>query len=67
MILLSKGYKVVDIWRDRDIDRFWLHVEKEEIHSPASLHERNQLLYEFARSHALDSYDGMEVGAIPEK
>jgi hypothetical protein len=34
------------------------------VHTPDSLHERNQSLYRFADEHGLDAYDGMDVGAI---
>ena len=47
-----------------DPDLWWLHVEKTEVHTPDSLHERNQALYRFAEEHGLDGYDGMDVGAI---
>ncbi|TAG46843.1 MAG: ribonuclease E inhibitor RraB [Betaproteobacteria bacterium] len=43
---------------------YFLHVEKEEIHSPTSLFERNSQFYALADLHALDSYDGMDVGPI---
>ncbi len=45
---------------------YFLHVEKEEIHTPASLHERNAQFYALADLHNLDSYDGMDVGPLPE-
>ena len=48
----------------KDPDLWWLHVEKTEVHTPDSLHERNQALYRFAEEHGLDAYDGMDVGAI---
>lgn len=43
---------------------FILHVEKEEAHSPESLHERNAQLDALAALHGLDSYDGMDVGPL---
>ncbi len=46
---------------------YFLHVEKEEIHSPASLFERNSQFYALADLHALDSYDGMDVGPIQQR
>jgi hypothetical protein len=62
------GYRFVKLFMP-DLDKgrdpyFFLHVEKEEVHSPATLHARNAELYAFARLHGLDSYDGMDVGPI---
>ena len=73
-VLENQGYRAVDIHAaelDEDADEdeqddeyFILHVEKEEIHSPNSLHERNAQLHALAESHGVDSYDGMDVGPI---
>lgn len=67
-ILEAQGYRYVDLYVP-DLDEgekeyFFLHVEKEEAHSPQSLFERNQQLYAFADLHSLGSYDGMDVGPI---
>lgn len=51
---------------DADPDLLFLQVEREEIHTVKSLHERNSQLYEFAASFGLESYDGMEVGPLEE-
>ena len=63
-----QGYRVVDIFVPEldagEQDYFFLHVEKEEVHSPSSLHERNGQLYAFAESRNLSTYDGMDVGPI---
>jgi hypothetical protein len=68
--LEAGGYRLVEIFvPDPDEgaeEYFFLHVEKEEIHSPASLHARNSELYAFAERHELDSYDGMDVGPIQD-
>jgi hypothetical protein len=66
--LERQGYRFVDLYVP-DLDKgqeeyFFLHVEKEEIHSPKSLHERNGELYALADAHGLDTYDGMDVGPI---
>jgi len=68
-ILEAQGYRFVDL-SVPDLDKgqdeyFLLHVEKEETHSPSSLHERNQQLYSFVNLHNLGGYDGMDVGPIP--
>jgi len=62
------GYRYVDLYvpdleEDED-EYFFLHMEREEIHSPQSLNERNIQLYAFAEKLGLDSYDGMDVGPI---
>jgi hypothetical protein len=49
-----------------DPDFWWLHVEKIETHSVESLDRTNLILYEFAKRHDLDSYDGMDVGPISD-
>ena len=70
-ILEAQGYRFVDIFipegDDGHVDEepyYFLHVEKVEIHSAQSLHEKNSQLYALAELHALDSYDGMDVGPV---
>jgi len=66
--LEALGYRYVDLYLpdfEKGEDEFYfLHVEKEETHSPDSLFERNRQLYAFADQHNLDTYDGMDVGPI---
>lgn len=67
--LSRKGYRVVNIYlsdkqKPTDPDLWWLHVERVETHSVASLHLRNTELAIFAKSHGLNSYDGMDVGPV---
>lgn len=69
-VLEAQGYRFVDIFAP-DVDEgdepyFFLHVEKEEVHSPESLHACNQHFYALADLHQLESYDGMDVGPIVE-
>jgi hypothetical protein len=65
---LSKlGYRVAKIYLSdkedsKDPDLWWLHVERVEVHSAASLFKRNAELSSFAERHGLASYDGMDVG-----
>ena len=67
-LLEKQGYRFVDLFipelEKGEKEYFVLHVEKEEIHSAQSLHQRNSELYAFAEHHNLDSYDGMDVGPI---
>ena len=67
MSLVQKGYRFVDIYLSdkedgTDPDVWWLHIEKEEVHTPQSLDKRNDEFYLFAHELGLDSYDGMDVG-----
>jgi hypothetical protein len=67
---LSKlGYRVVQIYlsdkeNPKDPDLWWLHVERVEVHSVASLFKRNAELSAFAERHRLASYDGMDIGPV---
>jgi len=71
-LLESQGYRIVDIYlSDKDepseSDLWWLHVEKVEVHTPDTLDQRNQLLYQFADGQGIDTYDGMDVGPANEQ
>ena len=59
--LESTGYRLVDI-NPTDGTTFFLHVEKVELHTAASLHERNTSFYGLAERFGVESYDGMDVG-----
>ncbi len=68
-LLVEKGYRFVDLYlSDKDDlsepDMYWLHVEKEETHTPISLDKRNDEFCVFASELGLDSYDGMDVGPV---
>ena len=70
--LIGSGYRFVDIFiSDKDSpddpDLFWLHVEKEEVHTPSSLDKTNNKFYILAHKLGLKSYDGMDVGLISKK
>ncbi len=67
--LVARGYRFVDLREsdadDQDAPRlWWLHVEKEEAHTPETLDARNDELYLLAARHGASSYDGMDVGPI---
>ncbi len=67
--LVRGGYRFVDLHQSEkeaagDPNEWWLHVEKEEVHSPMSLDNRNDDLYRIALEFGLASYDGMDVGPI---
>jgi hypothetical protein len=58
------GYRFVDILAPDDEPGHVLHVERIETHTIDSLDQRNRELDEFAQSHGLESYDGMDVGRV---
>lgn len=67
--LSALGYRVVDTYlSDKDEpdepDLWWLHVERVETHSVASLHIRNDELTAIAVKSGLGSYDGWDVGPV---
>ena len=68
--LEAQGYRVVRIYLPEsdasdEPPVWWLHVEKVEVHTPDTLHERNGGFYKLAEEHGLMSYDGMDVGPVP--
>ena len=62
------GYRYVNLFEPELDDGvepyFFLHVEREEVHTVQSLFERNSQLEDFAETHELATYDGMDVGPI---
>ena len=66
--LETMGYRYVALY-EPELDEgaepyFFLHVEREEIHSVGSLDLRNHALTDFAKELGLATYDGMDVGPI---
>jgi len=68
--LEMQGFRFANLYpaevEEEDDEYFILHIEKEEVHNPKTLHKRNQKLYALAEQHRLASYDGMDVGPIGE-
>lgn len=67
--LQEQGYSVVKIFMaDKDksdgLEKYRLHVQKVETHTPSSLDKRNDELYLLAYEFGLDSYDGMHIGPV---
>ena len=62
------GFRTVKIFvpdlEEGEAEFYVLHVEREEVHTPASLHRLNGELEAFAAQHALAGYDGMDVGQL---
>jgi hypothetical protein len=64
--LQGAGYRVVGIEPVQSKQTLRLHVERVETHTPATLDARNQELYALADRLSLASYDGMDVGPVPQ-
>ncbi len=67
-ILEQMGCRFVDLFvpqlDDGEQPYYFLHVEREEVHTASSLCAQNAHFYALADQHAIDSYDGMDVGPI---
>lgn len=64
--LEKTGYRIVSVYTDDKKKDWWLHVEKIEVHSIDSLHARNQELVKFSSQMKLGTYDGWDVGPVPD-
>jgi hypothetical protein len=67
--LEALGYRFVMIYLGEkddpgDADTWWLHVEREEIHTPETLYERNGELEMLAAALGTVGYDGMDAGPL---
>ncbi len=65
--LEALGYRTVDLEKVDGGQIFRLHVERVEVHTPATLNSRNLQFYALAKKHGIESYDGMDVGPAPAK
>jgi hypothetical protein len=64
--LAKAGYRVVDFHLSQDGRTHVLEVQKIERHTPQTLHQRNQELYRLSDKYGIQSYDGMDVGPVPQ-
>ncbi len=68
--LENKGYDFLDIFELGDEDsgestgEYLLHIDKEEIHTPESLAQRNVEFQTLATENEIGSYDGWEFGEV---
>ncbi|CAH0242620.1 hypothetical protein SRABI118_02757 [Massilia sp. Bi118] len=65
--LAPSGYEFIgtlDPDEAADNPVFYLRMDRVETHTPASLDERNQLLYAIAARFGVLNYDGFDVGAV---
>ena len=58
----SSGYKLVELFKGRSM--YTLHMEKIEVHTPASLFKRNAELGSLATARCIRAYDGYDVGPV---
>lgn len=68
--LEKDGYVFVDIFElgdeetDESTGEYLLHIDKEEIHTPESLAERNVEFAKLAEEREIKTYDGWEFGEV---
>lgn len=62
--LVELGYRFVSIYETDDRSTNFLHVERVEAHTPASLFILNAQMNALASQFDVDSYDGMDVGPL---
>lgn len=68
--LENKGYDFLDIFELGDEDsgestgEYLLHIDKEEVHTPESLAQRNVEFQTLATENEIGSYDGWEFGEV---
>jgi Regulator of ribonuclease activity B len=66
-LLSAMGYRIVGIYLAEKKsmsapDKWWLHIERIEVHTVDSLDMRNREFNDFATAHGIALYDGMDVG-----
>ena len=62
-VLVKGGYRFVDVFHGQDGD-LYLHVERVERHTAASLHERCVELAAIASKYGVASFDGFDLGNV---
>lgn len=68
--LEKEGYVFVDIFElgdeetEESTGEYLLHIDKEEIHTPESLAQRNVEFAKLAEKHEIKTYDGWEFGEV---
>jgi hypothetical protein len=63
-VFVLQGYRCKPIYKAADGSTNVLRIEREERHTPDTLHERNCEFERLANELNLDSYDGMDVGSV---
>ena len=68
--LAEQGYEFIDVFELGDEEteeptgEFLLHIDKNEIHTPESLAQRNVEFQNLADEHEIETYDGWEFGEV---
>jgi hypothetical protein len=68
--LAEQGYDFIDVFELGDEEteeptgEFLLHIDKNEIHTPESLAQRNVEFQNLADEHEIETYDGWEFGEV---
>lgn len=65
--LIADGYTFVEVLTTDDQTDFQLHVEKAEVHSPASLVARCRQFEALAAELDVELFDGFDVGPLPRR
>jgi hypothetical protein len=66
--LQSQGYDFIDVFElgdeetEKPTGEFLLHIDKEEVHTPESLAQRNVEFSKLAEEYGIETYDGWEFG-----
>lgn len=68
--LQSQGYDFIDVFElgdeetEKPTGEFLLHIDKEEVHTPESLAQRNVEFSKLAEEFGVETYDGWEFGEV---
>lgn len=68
--LQGQGYDFVDVFElgdeetEKPTGEFLLHIDKEEVHTPESLAQRNVEFSKLAGEFGVETYDGWEFGEV---
>ena len=68
--LQEQGYDFIDVFElgdeetEKPTGEFLLHIDKEEVHTPESLAQRNVEFSKLAEEYGVETYDGWEFGEV---
>ncbi len=61
-LLRIGGHRFVDIWKDEETKKYWLHVEKVQVQNLDSISTKDVRFKKFGEIIFLSEYDGWDVG-----
>jgi len=69
LILLGKhledqGFKLIDINQSFPDERYWLHIEKQQVHTVQSLNQLNNFFQHLCAENNVLAYDGMDISPV---